>query len=53
MLTDRGEVLANQDLALVFEIVVQNLEDILPVAERERVAASADSISRTLESGVW
>jgi hypothetical protein len=45
MLANCGKVLAQQDLALVLEVIVQNFEDILAVAECERVAAPRDTIN--------
>jgi hypothetical protein len=45
MMTDCGESLAQENLALVLEVVVQDREDILTITECERVAAPVERVS--------
>lgn len=48
VLTYCCEILAKQNLALVLEVVVKYLENVLSITECERVATSVEMVSRGL-----
>jgi hypothetical protein len=44
-LADCGEILSQQNLALVLDVVVQKLEDVMSIGEGEIIAAPVDMIN--------